>query len=299
MADTEGTEGERHLIAAHLGMPGFRNKEAALGFSDRDAASAFWRDGFVVLRGIFSREETRYLRTAIVQNPSMNAHAQAAKAKFEKGKYPSFETIFVWNDTSGLDIFAKFTRRRRIWEVLRWAFDDEVYVYHNKVAVKYPGMPGFKFHQDYAYWYSMGCLYPNMATCYIAVDPATTQNGCLRLIAGSHLLGRIDHVQYEGTSDSGVDEDRLWAIQKRLSTHVIPLEPGDCILFHCNTLHGSDPNLSDQSRLALLGCYNTKGNEPYIDHEHPKFLQQEPVDDPVTEVDIERLPNFKLHYREK
>jgi hypothetical protein len=259
----------------------------------------FWRKGFIVERNVFSKAETDLLRRAVTESGEMQKRHHEVQAKFDGGKYPSFETIFVWNDTSGDDIFAKFTRSVNTLGVISQLFNDDAYVYHNKVALKFPGMPGFKHHQDYYYWYTMGCLYPDLATAYIAIDQATRSNGCLRFIEGSHKLGRLEHKLYDGVSDSGVDEERLAAIRQRLPEAFIELEPGDVAIFHCNTLHGSDANLSDQPRLALLGCYNTRHNDPYIrSHQHPNYVKQSLVHERVTEADVARLPDFTLKYEE-
>ena len=44
------------------------------------------------------------------------------------------------------------------------------------------------WHQDYGYWYQNGMLYPYLVSVFIAVDPATRENGCLQVLEGSHLL---------------------------------------------------------------------------------------------------------------
>ncbi len=251
------------------------------------------------MRGVFKPEEVAVIRRAIVTSQAMTDRSEEVRSKFLSGKYPSFETIFVWNDTSGQDIFAKITRSHKTMGTIAKIFEDDVYVYHNKIVLKYPNMPGFKYHQDYFYWYKMGCLRPDLATCFLAIDPATRENGCLKLIEGSHRLGRLEHELYDGVSDSGVDEDRLKAILERMPECYIELEPGDCVIFHCNTLHGSDANKSENSRLALLGCYNTKLNDPYTrNHEHPNYIEQSQIHDPVTDADIDKLPNFTLKYNE-
>lgn len=266
---------------------------------NRAISREFWRRGFVVLRSVFSAHEVGLLRQAVTASAEMDERHAAVRSKFQEGKYPSFKSIFVWNDTSGEDIFAKFTRSFKTMGVVADIFEDDAYVYHNKVALKYPGMPGFKYHQDYFYWYKMGCLYPDLATCFVAIDPATRANGCLKLIEGSHRLGRLEHELYDGISDSGVDEARLAVIKEKMPEIHIELSPGDCVLFHCNTLHGSDANLSDHSRLALLGCYNTRHNDPYIrTHEHPNFVRQSLIRAPVTEADLHKLPDFTRKYEE-
>jgi ectoine hydroxylase-related dioxygenase (phytanoyl-CoA dioxygenase family) len=145
----------------------------------------------------------------------------------------------------------------------------------------------------------MGCLFPDLATCYIAVDRADRDNGCLKLVRGSHRLGRVDHVLFDGVSDSSVDPERLEEILARLPQDYIELEPGDAVIFHANTLHGSDENRSDRSRLALLGCYNSKHNDPYVrSHDHPNYIAQSKIYEPVTPADAARYPDFDLHYRD-
>lgn len=54
-------------------------------------------------------------------------------------------------------------------------------------------------------------------------------------------------------------------------------------MFHCNTLHGSNDNLSPHSRIALIGCYNTKANNPYKSGGgHPFYQAQERVLEKIT-----------------
>jgi ectoine hydroxylase len=232
------------------------------------------------------------VRRAIAGNARMNERFAEVQRKYRSGAYPSFDSIFVWNDMSGRDLFAKVTRSHKIITVLEALFDDRVYVYHNKVVLKYPGMPGFKYHQDYFYWYYMGNLFPDLVTAFIAVDAADEANGCLKVIEGSHKLGRLDHKLYDGISDSGVEPQRLEVICARLPERALVLDVGDVAIFHCNTLHGADPNQSDASRLAVLGCYNTKHNDPYVKHVHPNFSEQEVLYDRITESDLEALPDL-------
>jgi ectoine hydroxylase-related dioxygenase (phytanoyl-CoA dioxygenase family) len=162
--------------------------------------------------------------------------------------------------------------------------------------VKYPNMPGFKHHQDYFYWYRMGCLYPDLATCYIAVDHADRSNGCLKLVRGSHRLGRIDHTFFD-VSDSSVDPERLAVIIERFPEDYIEMAPGDAVIFHCNTLHAADENRSERSRLALLGCYNTRHNDPFIrTHEHPNYMPQTKIYDRIVPADLAKMPDFLKRY---
>lgn len=255
--------------------------------------ATFWRQGYLLVRGAFAAEEMAVLREVIRRHDAMRAHAERARERSAGPTRPSFETIFVWNDTAGNDVFAKATRSHKVVDRFEAIFGDEVYVYHNKIALKYPGVVGFSHHQDYAYWYGMGNVFPDMGTVYIAVDRATRENGCLKLVSGSHRLGRLDHVDRVPGSDTGVDPERLEQVLKVLPEEALEMEPGDMVLFHCNTLHASDDNRSDAPRVALLGCYNTRHNSPYKQaHGHPAFHHQERIREPITDADLENLPDF-------
>jgi ectoine hydroxylase-related dioxygenase (phytanoyl-CoA dioxygenase family) len=254
----------------------------------------FWEHGYLVVRNAFAPAEMAVVREVVDRHRDMRQHAEHAKAVSSGTTRPSFDTLFVWNDTAGNDVFAKVTRSHKVMDRLEAIFGDEVYVYHNKVALKYPGVVGFSYHQDYGYWYKMGNLFPDMASVFIAVDRATKENGCLRVVAGSHKLGRLDHVEHNGKSDSGVDPARLAQVLKVLPEVVLEMESGDIVFFHCNTLHASDDNRSNESRLALLGCFNTRHNDPYVTvHGHPNWHKQEKVLEPITAADIGNLPQFK------
>ena len=265
------------MMSTATGVPPIREKllsEATLAAVDADF---FWRHGYLIVRNAFSGEEMEIAKTAIQSNERMHQRLSDIRTKTESGKHNAFETIFVWNDVAGDDVFAKITRNYRLVERLEAFFSDRIYVYHNKVTLKYPSVPGFRYHQDYYYWYGMGCLFPDMATASIAIDASTRENGCLRVLSGSHKLGRIDHEFDQEREDSGVAEERLAIIKARCDEVWVELGVGDAVIFHCNTLHGSSTTTlpASLSPLALLGCYNTKHNDPYIgDTLRPSLLSR-------------------------
>src|SRR5690606_32646886 len=102
----------------------------------------------------------------------------------------------LWNHP-GDDLFGRVARSVRIVEAMEALLGGEVYHYHSKLMLKEPRVGGaWEWHQDYGYWYNNGCLYPLMASCLIALDRATQANGCLQVLRGSHLIGRIEHGQF-------------------------------------------------------------------------------------------------------
>jgi len=136
--------------------------------------------------------------------------------------------------------------------------------------LKEPKVGGaWEWHQDYGYWYYNGCLLPLLASCLIAVSRANKANGCLQVLRGSHLMGRIDHGK---TGDqTGADMERVNVAVERMELVYVECEPGDAIFFDSNLLHRSDMNRSEEPRWSLICCYNAQRNDPYKESRHPRY----------------------------
>jgi ectoine hydroxylase-related dioxygenase (phytanoyl-CoA dioxygenase family) len=157
-------------------------------------------------------------------------------------------------------------------------FGDEVYHYHSKMSIKQPRTGGaWSWHQDYGYWYQNGCLYPDMGSAFIAVDPNTKENGCLQVLRGSHKLGRVEHGRFG--DQTGADPERVKEAAKVMKLVYVELDPGDTLFFHSNLLHRSDQNTSEHPRWSLICCYNTKHNDPYKESHHPRYAPLEKLPD--------------------
>lgn len=185
--------------------------------------------------------------------------------------------LALWNHPSE-DIFGMAARCHRVVDTSERLLGGEVYHYHSKLSMKEPRVGGaWEWHQDYGYWYQNGCLFPDMLSCMIALDPATRENGCMQVLKGSHKMGRIEH-GIEG-DQTGADKARVEEALKVLEVEHAEMAPGDALFFHCNTLHCSAPNESDQPRWVLICCYNAKHNNPYKEHHHPRYTPLEKVPD--------------------
>jgi ectoine hydroxylase-related dioxygenase (phytanoyl-CoA dioxygenase family) len=143
-----------------------------------------------------------------------------------------------------------------------------------------------EWHQDYGYWYHNGCLFPLLASCLIAVDRATQHNGCLQVLEGSHQMGRVEHGK---TGDqTGADMEMVTAALARLKKVYVEADPGDALFFHCNLLHRSDQNSSEDPRWSLICCYNAARNDPYKESRHPRYS-------PLAKVSDEAIKRWKPH----
>ena len=229
---------------------------------------AFAMHGFVVKRDFFAPEEMATLLHAFNVDAAIRNRAYGV----DDGQGGATE-IALWN-TPGDDSFGAIARGERLVRSAETLLGGEVYHYHSKITMKRPATGGtWVWHQDYGYWYQNGCLRPDMLTVAVPLTPNNTANGCLTVLQGSHLMGRIDH-GYVG-KQTGADPERVAVAEQHLPLIAFEAEPGDVMFFHCNTLHTSAPNRSDVERNLLLVAYNTRANDPYREHHHPRYT---PID---------------------
>ncbi|MDQ2921309.1 MAG: phytanoyl-CoA dioxygenase family protein, partial [Acidobacteriota bacterium] len=154
----------------------------------QEQAEQFDEDGYVLVEGLFDAEEIDLLLRIAKADQQIIQQAQE-----RRDASSGVSKLWITADL-GEDVFSAVVHCDRIINAMEQLLRGEVYHYHHKVMLKEPFVGGaWEWHQDYGYWYSNGCLYPYMGSCLIALDPATTANGCLQVIKGSHLMGRIDH----------------------------------------------------------------------------------------------------------
>jgi hypothetical protein len=229
-------------------------------------------DGFLLVRGMFDPEEIGLLRRAAKEDKALDDHA-FGRADNEGG----IVRLSLWNHP-GDGIYGMFARCRTMVDSAELLLGGEVYHYHSKMIMKEPKVGGaWAWHQDYGYWYQNGVLFPLLTSAFVAVDRATKENGCLQVLKGSHLAGRIEHVL---TGDqAGADLERVSELMKVLDLVYVEMDPGDTIFFDSNLLHRSDQNHSDNPRWSMICCYNAARNNPYKESHHPRYTPLSKVDD--------------------
>ena len=228
----------------------------------------FTRDGYLMVRDLFDRDEMDLLQQIARRDEQL---AQQAYERLDSSNGGSK----LWITGSlGEDIYSAFVRCPRIVEPMEQLLGGEVYHYHHKVMQKEPFVGGaWEWHQDYGYWYLNECLFPYMASCLVAIDRATTDNGCLQVIKGSHHLGRIDHGK--SGEQKGADLERVNEALKHLELVHCEMDPGSALFFHCNLLHRSDANRSSNPRWSFISSYNAARNPCRDKLNHPSYQRLE------------------------
>lgn len=118
------------------------------------------------------------------------------------------------------------------------------------------------WHQDAAYWIDMPDK--RAASCWVAIDPAYKENGCMWYTPKSHLKPILPHTQ---TGNKGA----LQCEGREENSVSIELASGSCVFHQGGTLHYSRGNSTSNNRRALITNFRPKAmialeREQGIDH---------------------------------
>ena len=220
------------------------------------------------------RSETAILRTAIEQDPALQ------DSLFDRRDAEGNSTrMAVWNHP-GDSVYGLAARSYRVVDTMEQMLGGEVYHYHSKLTAKEPRDGGaWEWHQDYGYWYHNGCPFPFMASVMVALDHSTRENGCLQVLKGSHLAGRVEHGVLPG-EQVGANPERVEQLKKHLGTRVCrDGARGRAVL----PLERAAPLGPESARTNAAGtvlfCYNAARNNPFLEHHHPFYTPLHKVDD--------------------
>lgn len=159
-----------------------------------------------------------------------------------------FHSLGHWRITEGFhDLFWNPAFTRAASQLLG---DVSVRLWHDQLFCK-PAHHGgvVAWHQDYSYW---TCTKPMQhLTCWVALDDATTENGCLNYIPGSHRWGLLDRPNLAGDMNGLME---FLSDEQKAAFKPIPIElkKGYATFHHPLLVHGSYENKSERSRRAFV-----------------------------------------------
>jgi len=151
----------------------------------------------------------------------------------------------------GSRAFLDLARDPEIVELVSGVLGEDVILWGCHVFCK-PAVEGYEtpWHQDGHYW----PIRP-LATCtaWVALEPSTVENGCLRVIPRSHAARRLlDHL-HEDRADLTLNQ-RLAEVDEAAAVD-IELEPGQMSLHDVYMIHGARANTSGKRRTGAALRY--------------------------------------------
>ena len=129
--------------------------------------------------------------------------------------------------------------------------------HHNCIMTKQPKFSSDTgWHQDIRYW---AYERPDLISVWISLVPERIENGCLRVIPGSHRMGFTrsrfdDSLFFRGD----LPENRAVIA----SAVPVELDPGDVLFFHAKTLHSASRNHTMQTKYSAVFTFRAADNLP-------------------------------------
>ena len=212
-------------------------------------------------------ELARFAQDGYLFLPERFSPAETALLKAESLRLYQLEREEVWREDNGAprtafaahtysEPFRRLGAHPRLIEPVMQLLDGQVYMHQYKVNAKaaFDGAV-WQWHQDYGTW-ARDDLMPTARAMNIAVflDEVTAVNGPLMIIPRSHRAGVL-----EAGHDLETTSYPLWTLDRATVSRlaeaggiVAPTGPvGSVLMFHCNLVHASPPNISPWDRTIV------------------------------------------------
>lgn len=222
-------------------------------------AAKFDADGYAIVRGALSPDEITELRNHIE-----HLIVRYPEVPLEHLHHPIQARDAFWTSTAThpaiLDAVQAIAPRM---------FKDGIALFASHYFCKEPrpDAPKVLLHQDAAYW----PLEPmEVLTVWLAVDRSTRENGCLKVVPGTHK-GELRELRKDTEGEGGVLGSHTHAEDEFDAVEYLELEPGDFSVHHPMLVHGSDGNTGRERRCGLT-IRLMKPSTVCTDPTHPVFM---------------------------
>ena len=221
-----------------------------------DERARFQSDGYVHLEGVMNPDELaaisdvydRFLRREIdVAGKDFNDMTTG-----EHGTDPSaYAIVNVMLPRRYYPEWQGNLFERRAESIARQLCGEGMSIDFDQLLAKSPGRPEavFNWHQDQAYWIDTDDR--RTATCWLAVDDSTVENGCMQFLPGSHREPVRPHRPLH--DDRTKSHTLLTDLRPNDVMVPVPILRGDITVHGEGVLHGSAGNTSaDSYRRAYI-----------------------------------------------
>jgi len=216
---------------------------------------AYNRDGYYVLRNVFTEAEMEQLKQEIKrlcrQHPELITFENAVDGSNRKVMHK------ISNFLECSPLLMQAAQSPYFLSVVSAIFGEDAILCTDKINFKQPGGRGFLPHQDMSgIWQK---YMTNIISIFISCEAATVENGCLEIAPRQHKKGIMSEYMQpiEVTAAQALAFDKL------------ETAPGDMIIFDGFAPHQSAPNFSALGRSAVLFTYNKAAEGNF----RPQFMK--------------------------
>ena len=230
----------------------------------------FNKQGYLLAKGVFSKQEVEVLESdfdkvvSLLQSGTEDPNGRWTSSALDNIEQELDQTSIVHSHMIHRYSakWAKALFQEKFLDIAKQLLGEDIVLHHNKLFFKPPKRgSAFPVHQDWSYFPFKN---DSMIAAIIHITDATDDMGCVRVFPGSHKLGRLEK------SDGTVYNKMIEETYPLESGEAMIAEPGDVLFFHYCTLHGSKPNVSNNSRKTVLVQMHAGDDEPEnADDDHP------------------------------
>lgn len=221
----------------------------------------FVRDGYIIMRQLASAERIAAMRSVALDHLEHTigpleyeadvAYPGAPVSRAAEGG----DTVRRLLDAYDRDPwFAGWAEDDRLTSIVAQMLDSSaVWLtpnHHNCVMTKAPAYSSATaWHRDLRYW---SFTRPHLVNAWLALGDETPDNGCMRLLPGSHRTDigadRLDEAQF-------LREDIAANTALIATAEYAELAPGDVLFFHAGLFHAAGANIGSERKMAVVTSY--------------------------------------------
>ncbi|HKK31796.1 MAG TPA: phytanoyl-CoA dioxygenase family protein, partial [Alphaproteobacteria bacterium] len=227
----------------------------------KDQIDAFWRDGYLCVPDAVTPAQLSAMRALIAEwVEESRGHAVPfgpetidGRPRFDMGEEHSAEHPALRRINNPSDLYGPYEeamRNARVADMVADLIGPNVKFHHDKINLKLPGShTEVHYHQDFLFTPHTN---DDVVTALIMLDDVTEENGCLKVVPGSHR-GEL-YSLFEGDTFTGRMAAEVTADMKSKDVPVTG-PAGSVCLMHTRLAHGSDANHGTASRGLYICVY--------------------------------------------
>lgn len=203
----------------------------------------FYNDnGYLVVPGLFDQDQVSKGIAAIEEVLARDDAEKLCEVEpKDKGTVRR-----IWSPTQKHEYFWSMASDSKLLDVIQGLIGENVMFHYSKLNMKGPKVGSIvEWHQDFSYYPHTNS---DLLTALIFLDDASVENGCLRVVPGSHKNGLASHDVDGYFRGKILDIDEATAVS-------VEAKAGSVLFLHCLTKHASAVNQSSKPRRTFLPAY--------------------------------------------
>jgi ectoine hydroxylase-related dioxygenase (phytanoyl-CoA dioxygenase family) len=212
--------------------------------------------GYILLKRLLDAAETAALQGECVRLWRDADRSESNLRTVARGTLEGGRAVDRLDPVSDLSPpLAQLARGERMRGVASALLGEPALLMKDKLIYKAGGVQGYALHQDFHVWQELPAPPEALVSIGLAIDPAGADNGAVQFYPGLH---------HRLHTDPGAPTDLFAPSSGVVPRHcvggvapeLIPLEPGDAVVFGSLVPHESDPNWTGAPRRMLYLTYN-------------------------------------------